>query len=292
MGYATGVIMVLCAGMFWSIIPVGVRSFEEADVWQILLYRSMGLLPITLWLIHYQSNGQAFQTIRQSGLSGLLGAAGLVAAYAGGIASVRLTTIANAAFLFATAPFLTAILGWIILREPLRRTTAVALAIAIVGIYLMVSDSVSKGNWIGDVLAFVSAIGFSVFAISLRAGKLRNSLPVVFLGGLFALLLALLMSVSSGNGIAIPLHEIAIALAIGAFLLGSGMILFTFGSKVIPAAELALLCMTEVVFAPVWAWWFLNELPGHTVVLGGGIVVFAIVLNALTGLRHKPALPH
>ena len=283
--------MVLCAGMFWSIIPVGVRSFEYADVWQILFYRSMGLLPITYWLIHYQSGGNALQTIRQSGYSSVLGALGLVAAYAGGIASVRMTTVANAAFLFATAPFLTAILGWIILREPLRRTTAAALTIALAGIYLMVSDSVSKGNWIGDLLALLSAVGFAVFAISLRAGKLRNSLPVVFLGGVFALLLALTMSLTIGRGISIPLPEIGLALAIGAFLLGIGMILCTLGSKVVPAAELALLCMTEVVFAPIWAWLILNELPGATVLVGGGIVIFAIVLNALTGIRHKPALP-
>ncbi len=283
--------MVLCAGMFWSIIPVGVRSFDYADVWQILFYRSMGLLPITYWLIHYQSGGRAIETIRQSGYSAVLGALGLVCAYIGGIAAVRMTSIANAAFLFATAPFLTAVLGWIILREPLRRVTIVALLIALAGIYLMVSDSINQGNWLGDLLAITSAIGFAVFAISLRAGKLRNSLPVVFLGGTFALILAFCLSFIVGRGISIPLPEIVLALALGAFLLGIGMILCTLGSKVVSAAELTLLCMTEVVFAPIWAWLFLNEVPGSTVLVGGGIVIFAIVLNALTGIRHKPALP-
>lgn len=279
--------MVLCAGLCWSFIPLGVRGFQDADVWQILFYRSIGLLPMVLWLVHSQSGGQVKQSIRRCGLPGLIGALGLVAAYAGGIKSVQLTSIANAAFLFATAPFLSALLGRLILGEAIRKFTLVALALALVGIVVMVSDSFSTGNWLGDALAFLSAIGFAVFTIALRATKDGDSLPVVLLGGVLALLLALLVSVVSGHGLKIPLREILLALALGAFLLGVGMVLCTLGSRVVPAGELALLCMTEIIFAPVWAWLFLEELPSTGVLAGGMILILAIVLNAVTGMRYK-----
>lgn len=290
MNYPVGVTMVLGAGLFWSFVPLGVRSLDVADVWQILFYRSIGLLPLIYFLISYQSGGNAIRVISQSGASGFFGAIGLVAAYAGGIAAVLLTTIANAAFLFATAPFLAALLGWLILNEPIRKTTLIALVIAMIGILFMVADSVSRGNWLGDALALLSALGFAVFTIALRAGKNHNSMPVVFIGGVLSILLAGVMSFYLGNGLVIPVAEIALAVALGAFVLGIGMILCTLGSKVVPAAELALLCMTEIVFAPIWAWLFINEVPGSAVITGGCIVVFAIVLNALTGIRSKPVI--
>jgi DME family drug/metabolite transporter len=287
--YPMGVIYVLCAGMFWSFIPVGVRGFDVANVWQILFFRSLGLLPLVFWLIYRETNGQAISGIRASGRWGIIGALGLVVAYAGGVAAVRMTTIANAAFLFATAPFIAAVLARIVLKERLRSFTIVALTLAVAGILVMVYDSVSRGNWLGDVLALLSAIGFSVFAIALRASKSTNSsLPVVFLGGMFAFVLAFAMCLFTGVGFEIPLMEILLALALGAFLLGIGMVLCTLGSRVVPAAELALLCMTEVVFAPVWAWLLLAEVPHASVFLGGSIVIFAIVLNAVTGMRNKP----
>ncbi len=286
MNYSTGVVLVLAAGVFWSFIPIGVRSFEHADIWQILLYRSLGVLPFTLLLIHLLSERNAVHALRSAGISGFTGALGLVVAYSAGVAAVRLTSIANAAFLFATAPFLSAILAWLVLHEPIRRTTAVAIFIALGGISLMVADSVSSGNWIGDLMGLMSAIGFAVFTVALRAGKQRDSLPVVFLGALLTMIFAGAMAVTIGIGLQITTPELILALSLGAFVLGVGMTLCTFGSRVVPAAELALLCMTEVVFAPIWAWLFLQEVPAATVLLGGSIVVGAIVINALSGVRR------
>ena len=216
----------------------------------------------------------------------MLGAVGLVMAYSAGVAAIRLTSIANAAFLFATAPFLSAILAWLILREPIRQTTLLAIFIALGGISLMVANSVSSGNWIGDLMGLLSAIGFAVFTVALRAGKQQDSLPVVFLGALFTMLFAGVMAITFGIGLQISATELTLALSLGAFVLGVGMTLCTFGSRVVPAAELALLCMTEVVFAPIWAWLFLQEVPATTVLLGGSIVISAIVINALSGVRR------
>lgn len=302
MNYSKGVVLILCAGMCWSFVPVGIRGFNEAGVWQILFFRSIGVLPLVFWLIQRQTGGNALPAIRQVGVSGLVGAIGLVAAYAGAIAAVRMTSIANAAFLFATAPFLAAIMASILLGESLRRFTVVALILAMVGIFVMVFDSISMGHWLGNLLALLSATGFAVFATTLRAQSLESSrrktsqtnkthspggLPVVFVGSCLAILLALVMSVLVDGSLLIPTREILLALAIGTLLLANGMILCTLGSSVVPAAELALLCMTEIIFAPVWAWLFLAELPTPSVLAGGAVVIFAIIVNAVTGMRHK-----
>ncbi len=285
--YATGVFLVLFAGVFWSFVPVGVRMLEEATVWQILVYRSVGVLPLVYALIYYHSNGQVADAIRLCGYPGLLGALGLVAAYAGAIAAVRLTTIANAAFLFATAPFFAALFARVFLGETIRRFTLLALLLAMLGIFIMVHDSFARGNWLGDLLALLSAVGFAVFAISLRANKSGNSLPVVFLGASFSIALGLVMCIATGAGIAIALHDVLLALGLGALVLGVGMVLCAFGARVVPAGELALLCMTEVILAPVWAWVFLQELPALSVIAGGAIVVLAIVINAITGMQQS-----
>jgi len=286
--YLSGVLLVLSAGIFWSVIPLGVRQFNQAGIWQILLYRSLGLLPMIFALIALQTRAAPVQAIRAVGISGFIGAAGLVAAYAGGIAAVRLTSIANAAFLFATAPFLAALIGKLILKESIRTPTYIAMTIALIGITVMVFNSFTQGNWLGDVVALLSAVGFAVFTIALRAGKERNTLPVVLLGALFSVMLSAGIVYFSNLPLNIPADELLLGLGLGACVLGTGMVFYTLGSRVVAAAELALLSMTEVVLAPVWAWMFLHEMPVPGVLAGGAIVILAIVFNALSGIRRKP----
>ena len=213
---------------------------------------------------------------------------GLVMAYAGGIASVRMTSIANAAFLFATAPFMAAVLGRTILKESIRPSTIWALCLALLGIAIMVSGNFSQGKWLGDLLALGSALGFAIFTTALRIGKEQNTLPLILLGSLFSIITSAVIILVTQSGFQLPWQEVVLALAIGFFALGIGMFLYSLGSKVVPAAELALLCMTEVLLAPVWAWLFLAEVPESSVVIGGAILIFAIIYNALTGMRRKP----
>ncbi len=288
--YKQGVLTIMLAGLFWSFVPIGVREFNYANVWQILLYRSIGVLPLVFLLIARTSNGSPIAAIKATGYIAIYGAFGLVIAYACAISALRMTTIANAAFLFATAPLFAAVLSKLILGESIRRFTIVALAIAMIGTTIMVYESWAAGNWLGDFLALLSAIGFAVFVVSLRANKTDNSLPVVFLGAAFSVLIAALMCLITGIGFSIPTQEIVLGISLGALILGVGMVLCSMGSDVVPAAELSLLCMTEIIFAPVWAWLILNEIPNSSVLIGGAAIVIAIVLNAVSGMRHKRAI--
>ena len=286
--YVRGVILVLLAGAFWSTMGLGIRSIEEANVWQILFYRSWALGGFLFILITLRSGFRPLVTIRKAGIAGAVGGLGLVLAFAGGIYSIQTTTVANAMFLFASAPFLAAVFGWLILRESVRRATWLAMIVATVGIVIMVVDGIAAGHLAGNVAAIASAFGFAVFTIALRWGKLEDMLPAVFLAAVFAIVVSALVIASLDYGFDIPSLDIGIALSMGIFQVGLGLTIFTIGSKVVPAAELALLSMTEVVLGPLWVWLFLGETASFYTLVGGAILMLAIAGNALSGLRRKP----
>ena len=218
-------------------------------------------------------------------MAGGVGGISLVFAFSGGILAIQATSVANAMFLFAAAPFFAAVLGWLVLKEHVRNATWISMMAALVGIVIMVWEGISIGRIIGNVAALISALGFAVFTISLRWKKLEDMLPTVFLAGLFAIIIAGALCQIKGYGLDVPKRDILIALALGVFQVGAGLILYTLGSKTVPSAELALLSMTEVVFGPFWVWLFLGETAGGYTLLGGMILLIAIASNALSSLR-------
>lgn len=286
--YVNGVILVLLAGVAWSSMGLGIRMIEDANVWQILFYRSIALASFLFCIITYRSGFKPVAVIRKSGLAGAIGGVGLVFAFAGGIYAIQTTTVANAMFLFASAPFLAAVFGWIILREDVRKATWVAMIFASIGIAIMVIDGISAGQAAGNLSAILSALGFAVFTIALRWGKLEDMLPAVFLAGIFAIITAAVICQVKGYGFSVPRNDILIALSMGVFQVGLGLTIFTIGSKVVPAAELALLSMTEVLLGPIWVWLFVGETASFYTLFGGLILMLAIAGNAVSGLRRKP----
>jgi len=286
--YRSGVLLVLAAGICWSSMGLGIRHIEVANVWQILFFRSLALTPLLLLVLTLRARGNPFPIIQRAGLAGGVGGISLVFAFSGGILAVQTTSVANAMFLFAAAPFFAAVLGWLVLKEHVRNATWISMMVALVGIVIMVWEGISIGRIIGNVAALISALGFAIFTISLRWKKLEDMLPTVFLAGLFAIIIAGALCQIKGYGLDVPKRDIWIALALGVFQVGAGLILYTLGSKVVPSAELALLSMTEVVFGPFWVWLFLGETAGVYTLLGGMILLIAIASNALSGLRRKP----
>lgn len=286
--YLNGVLLVLMAGVFWSTMGLGIRNIEVANVWQILFYRSWALGAFLFMLITLRSGYKPIITIRKAGVAGAIGGMGLVLAFAGGIYAIQTTTVANAMFLFAAAPFLAAVLGWVILRESVRKATWVAMVFAIAGIAIMVLNGISAGRMGGNISAIISAAGFAIFTIALRWGKLEDMLPAVFLAGVFAIIVSAMVCQFGGYGFDVPANDIAIALSLGVFQVGLGLAVYTIGSKVVPAAELALLSMTEVLLGPIWVWLFIGETASLFTLVGGAILMLAIAGNAISGLRRKP----
>ncbi|MCZ8332804.1 MAG: DMT family transporter [Rhodobacteraceae bacterium] len=289
MRYGVGMVLVVTAGVVWSTQGLIFRQIEEAGTWATLFWRSAGMIPVLLAFLIWRAGGSPLAAIRAVGLAGVLGGFGLVGAFAGAIYSIQSTTIANAVFLFAAAPFLTALIGWAALGERVRAETWAAMGVALVGIFVMVRGDLSGGAMAGNIAALVSALGFAVFTVTLRWGKVADSLPSVLLGGLFSLVAGALIASQMGQTLAVPAPDALWAMAMGAVTLSGGMVLYELGSRVVPAAETALLSNIEVMLAPLWVWLFLGETASSATFLGGAILLVAVTLNGISGARRATA---
>jgi len=283
-----GVLFVFAAGVLWSTVGLGIRLIEEAVVWQILLYRSISMSVFLYLVIRIRSGKSPFAQIRRTGMPAVIAGLSLVAAYSGGIYAIQNTSVANAMLLFATAPFMAAVLGWIVLREPVRRATWVAIAFAIGGIAIMVADKSGSVALMGSLAALGSALGFAVFTVALRWGKTGEMLPSVFLSGLFAIVITVGICQYQGLSLIIGARDGGISMGMGVFQVGAGLILYTLGSRSLPAAELALLSLAEVLLGPFWVWLFLGETASINTLLGGMVLLAAIAGNAASGKLRKP----
>lgn len=283
-----GVIFVFLAGVLWSTVGLGIRLIEEATVWQILLYRSISMSLFLYVVIRLRSGESPFAQIRRIGMPAVIAGLSLVAAYSGGIYAIQTTSVANAMLLFATAPFLAALLGRIVLRESVRMATWIAIAVAIGGIAIMVADKSGSVAFKGSLAALGSALGFAVFTVALRWGRTGEMLPAVFLSGLFAIAITLAICVLSGLTLILSPQDGGIAMGMGVFQVGAGLILYTLGSRSLPAAELALLSLAEVLLGPVWVWLFLGETASVNTLIGGAVLLAAIAGNAVSGKRRRP----
>ena len=287
-----GVTMVFFAGVLWSTVGLGIRLMEDALVWQILFYRSLSLSVLLYVVIRLRTGQDPFVLARRTGLAGVIGGLALVAAYTGGIHAVQTTSVANAMLLFATAPFMAAILGRLILRESVRPATWIAIAVACIGIGVMVWDKFGAPSAIeGNLSALGSAFGFAVFTVALRWGKAGEMMPAVFLSGLFAVPIMGAICLWQGLPLVIGAQDAGLSLGMGVFQVGAGLILYTIGSKTVPAVELTLLSLAEVVLGPLWVWFFLGETATPYTLAGGAILLSAIAGNAISGARRKPPPP-
>jgi drug/metabolite transporter (DMT)-like permease len=292
MRYGTGVvIMVIIAATLWSLMGLMIRQIEVVGTWAVLFWRSAGLIPVLLAVIWWRSGGQVLARLRGVGLAGVIGGLGLVFAFAGAIFAIQATTVANAVFLFSASPFLAAVLGWLTLKEPVRKATWIAILLAGVGMFIMVREGLAAGALAGNLAALLSALGFAVFTLALRWGKLSDMMPAVVLGAAFSTVVAGVAAPVMGTGLAAPPRDIAISVAMGAIILATGMALYTTGSRVIPAAELTLLSMVEVMLAPIWVWLVLGETASAGTFLGGAVLLAAVAFNAFSGARRKPLAP-
>ena len=284
-----GVFFVFAAGVLWSTVGLGIRLIEEASVWQILLYRSISLSLLLYVVVILRSGESPFSQARRIGRPAIIAGISLVAAYSGAIYAIQITSVANAMLLFATAPFMAAILGWLVLREPVRIATWIAITAAMGGILIMVADKSDGAALNGSIAALGSALGFAIFTVALRWGKSEDMLPSVFLSGIFAIIITLAICLYLGLPVVLSLRDGSIAMGMGVFQSGAGLILYTIGSRSLPAAELTLLSLAEVMLGPLWVWLFLNETATLNTLVGGFVLLFAIAGNAISAHKTKAA---
>ncbi len=292
--YLKAFFLVLFAGTIWSFGALLVRYMEAAQSyqWQYLFFRGMTVTIVLLIYIMTREGIAVVDNFRRTGLAELLGSCGLVAAFSGYILSITVTTVANTLFMLAAAPFIAAFLGIVLLQEKVRYITWVAMIIAFFGILIMVLEGLEAGNFFGNLMALVSALGFAVFSVSLRFRKETPKFTTVALAGILCALVALLIIFFDNDTLAMPLRNVYLSILHG-LILGFGLILFSLGSKFLPAAQLTLLSMVEVVGGVLWVYipiFGIHEVPSVLTVTGGVIVLSAILLDGASALQQRPLL--
>ncbi len=224
---------------------------------------------------------------RAAGGAGIVAALSLAGGFTCFIFSITNTTVANTLFMLSAGPFIAAILARGLLGERVGRNTWMAMAVAATGIAVMVGDGIAGGGLFGDLTGLGAATGFAAFAVALRRGQAGDMMPSICLAGLFGAAAAGLMAVAGGDGLAVSSRDLGICLAYGGFAIAGSLIVYTVGSRHVPAAELMLFALTEVVLGPVWVWLAFAEAPGSATLVGGAILMAAITGQALSGIRRK-----
>ena len=181
MRYGTGVILVATAGVLWSLQGLVFRQIDAAEPWAVLFWRSLGMIPVLLVFLTWQSGGTLRPALAQLGPAAIIGGLGLVGAFGGAVYASQTTTGANAVFLVA------AVIAWVVLGERPRPATWASIALALVGIFIMVRQGLSGGAFLGNLAALVSALGFAVFTVAIRWRGASDTLPFVMVGAVMAL---------------------------------------------------------------------------------------------------------
>lgn len=283
--FAQGCALVLITALVMSTGGLIVRHIDAGD-WQIVFYRSLAIfIGLAVFLI-VRDRSLAYRTVRRTGVAGVLAGVGMAMAMIGFILAVNATSVANAVFLMAAAPFMAAGMGWLFLRERVAGATWIAMAVALAGVTTMVWHGLTGGSLFGTAMALVSALGFAGFSVALRGGREGDMVPSVAIGGGISLMVGGAVALASGAGLALPTGAIALTLFFGLMTAGS-LALFTIGARSVPAAILALLSLIEVVLQPMWVWIVLDEVPHAVTMIGGAILLAAIAGQAAAGMATR-----
>ena len=282
--------LVILAGLLWSFGPLVVRNMDNPGSvpWQYLFARGLVIFTLLNIYLFFEEGIDFYKNYLKVGISGILGGIGLGIAMITFIWSITNTSVAITLLCLAAMPFITALLGFLFLKEEISVSVWAAITVASIGVVIMAFESVSLGSVTGLIFGVASAFGFSIFSISLRWRKDTPKFTTVAIAGLFCSLFSLVIIIqnelnflsSSKNQSLFALHGSLVCL---------GLILYSIGSKVIPAAELTLLSLTEVIGGIFWVWvpiLGINEIPSNNTIIGGFLIFMAIVYYSLI-IKHN-----
>ena len=264
-----------CSLSFGGLI---VKSFEGASLWQILFWRQFFFsITVALYLLlTYKKN--FFKSFYTSGMPGFIGGIILAIGFAAYVFSMYTTTVANTNFIITTETIFLAVFGYFFLKEKINLITFISIILGMSGVLIILGSSLSiqtSEQFIGNIVAFIMPISFAVLVIIIRKYPSVDMVPAQFTAGVIAGLIGFIIA----DKISISNHDLFLALIAGFFQIGFGFILITIGSRTTPAAVVGILMLTEAVLGPTWAWIFINETPPTSVIIGGTIIIFAIVFE-------------
>ena len=262
-----GPILIFLGAFSLSFGGLIVKSFEGATLWQILFWRSLFFSIVVLIFILFVHKKNFFRSFYNSGLPGLIGGLILSLGYCSYVFAMYNTTVANTNFIIQTQTIFLAIFGYFFLKEKI--------ILAFTGIILMLGNTLSPGQMSGNLAAFIMPISFATLILIVRKFPNTDMVPMQLIAGIVAIIIGYLFS----NKIQISYHDIFLGFLAGAFQVGLGFLFITIGARSTPSALVGIIMLTEAVLGPFWAWLFVNENPPIVVLIGGSIVIFAVVIQ-------------
>ncbi len=288
---SSAMFFVLLAGLIWSFGPLVVRNMDNAALvpWQYSLIRGSAIF-IILNLYLFLTEGSKFtNNYNKIGLSGIIGGISLGIANLTFILSLTSTSAAVTLLMLGALPFIAAIIAYIFLNEKISKTTFIAIIIAAAGIIFMCFDSIQTGTLFGLVNGLVSSLGFAVFTVTLRWKKNTPKLTTVSIAGIFAAAISLVVIFYNDSNVLMSLKNTSLS-SLHGFLVCSALILYSAKSKYLPAADLTLLSLTEILGGIFWVWlplFGINEVPSNNTIIGGVIITLAIIFYGFNTRRYN-----
>ena len=277
-----GSLLAFVAVMFITPDSLFIR-LSNLDTWGLVFYR--GIIPFfTVFfgmLLIYKLN--FFKILFDSGFHGIIYIATFSITNITFVVSIQNTNVANTLVMIATAPMLSAILGAIFLKEPPDRKTFISIIITFIAIVYIFFDSLKVGNFYGDILGFVTALGLALGAITIRSAKTKNLVPAAVIGKLFVASFALFFIES----FTLIDKDLFIVPLMCILCVAIPFVLVTIAPRFIPAAEVNLFFLLETIIGPVWVWVIINEQPSIETLQGGAIIITTIAIHSFLQLRKN-----
>ena len=283
MTYGWGVVAVLIGGLSGSTVGLFVRMIESADGWQVLFYRSISFAALVFVFMLARDGRQAFKRFSGIGVRGAAVALCLGGAFIAYIFSVLLTTVASAVFILSASPFIAAVLSMIFLGERPSTLAWICMAAGLAGVGIMMADGLIGGTILGSAVALFAAIGYAASIVAYRAGKDIDMMPATCLAGVVAAVVSAFLV----KDFAVSGNDLMFSILLGTVQIGLQYILITIAARYVPAAEITLLMLTEVIAAPVWVWLAFGEAPALLTLAGGVVVLAAVAVQAVSALRSQ-----
>jgi drug/metabolite transporter (DMT)-like permease len=281
--YRRGQIYVALAAIVWSTAGVLQRGLQVDAATQVALRAAFAFAAILVY-VAVTERGRFVTACRSVGIAGIGFAVAIGSASASFIVALNHTTVAHVLFIQAMAPVLAALIAWLVLGEAVSTRTAVAMAVALAGVGLMIGGP-GGGSLVGDGLSLLMALSFAVAIVISRHRRDVSMAPATALAQLLLVVVFLPfadLSAVSGN-------DLVSLAALGIGQIGLGLVFLTIGARLIPAAQVALITLLEVVLGPLWVWLAIDERPSTATLVGGAVVVAAVIIQALgSAPRRRP----
>ena len=278
-----GPLLVFLGAISLSFGGLIVKSFEGANLWQILFWRSVffSITVLVFLLITYKK--KLFNSFYLSGFPGFIAGVILSLGFCGYVIAMYSTTVANTNFIISLQILFLAIFGYFFLKEKISSITLFSIILAIIGVLIMVGNSLSPGELTGNLAAFTMPITFAVLIIVVRKYPSIDMVPAQFVAGICCCFIGYFLS----NKIMISYHDIFLGFLAGFFQIGFGFIFITIGARTTPSAMVGVIMLSESVLGPLWAFLFASERPSIFSLIGGAIILFAVLIQFYTLLKKS-----